>query len=289
MADKKISQLSSASTPLAGTEVLPILQSGSTMSVSAENITAGRAVSAASMTVSSGNVAFSSTGQRITGDMSSATIANRLAFQTSTANSNSSVTAIPNGTAVGASFSVINNSTPTNASLGGVTINSTEVRFQSAITGTGTYLPMTFYTNGAERARFSSAGGFSVGTTTDPGAGKLTAANGIVSTRVNPRVSSTTSTASITPDISAFDQYCVTAQAATLAINAPTGTPVDGNRLTFRILDDGTSRTLNWDATFTAIGVTIPTSTTINKTTYVGCVYNASATRWDVVAVTTQA
>ena len=112
----------------------------------------------------SGNLTFGSTGQRITGDMSSATIANRLAFQTSTTNGNSSVTAIPNGTAVGASFSVINNSTPTNASLGGVTINSTEVRFQSAITGTGTYLPMTFYTNGAERARLDTSGNLGIGT-----------------------------------------------------------------------------------------------------------------------------
>lgn len=38
MADKKISQLSGASTPLAGTEVLPIVQSGSTVKVSAENL-----------------------------------------------------------------------------------------------------------------------------------------------------------------------------------------------------------------------------------------------------------
>lgn len=39
MADKKISQLSAASTPLAGTEVLPIVQSGSTVKVSSDNLT----------------------------------------------------------------------------------------------------------------------------------------------------------------------------------------------------------------------------------------------------------
>lgn len=44
MADLKISQLTSASTPLAGTEVLPIVQSGSTVKVSVANLTAGRAV-----------------------------------------------------------------------------------------------------------------------------------------------------------------------------------------------------------------------------------------------------
>ena len=107
--------------------------------------------------------------------------------------------------------------------------------------------------------------------------------------RIDPRVSSTTSVASITPDISSFDQYAVTAQAVNLTINAPTGTPVDGNKLMFRILDNGTTRTLTWNATFTVIGVTLPTATTASKMVYVGCIYNAANTRWDVVAVSTQA
>ena len=47
MADKKISALTAASTPLAGTEVLPIVQSGSTVKVSVANLTAGRAVNMA--------------------------------------------------------------------------------------------------------------------------------------------------------------------------------------------------------------------------------------------------
>jgi hypothetical protein len=50
MADKKISQLTGASTPLAGTEVLPVVQSGSTVKVSAADLTAGRAVGALSFT-----------------------------------------------------------------------------------------------------------------------------------------------------------------------------------------------------------------------------------------------
>ena len=50
MADKKISALPAATTPLAGTEVLPIVQGGTTDQVSVANLTAGRAVSAASLT-----------------------------------------------------------------------------------------------------------------------------------------------------------------------------------------------------------------------------------------------
>lgn len=56
MADKKISALTAATTPLAGTEVLPIVQGGNTVKVSVANLTAGRAVSGTSLTASAGNV-----------------------------------------------------------------------------------------------------------------------------------------------------------------------------------------------------------------------------------------
>ena len=44
MADLKISQLTGATTPLAGTEVVPIVQSSTTRKVSIANLTAGRSV-----------------------------------------------------------------------------------------------------------------------------------------------------------------------------------------------------------------------------------------------------
>lgn len=47
MADKKISALTGAITPLAGTEVLPIVQGSTTVKVSVANLTAGRAVATA--------------------------------------------------------------------------------------------------------------------------------------------------------------------------------------------------------------------------------------------------
>ena len=50
MADKKISALTGASTPLAGTEVLPIVQSGTTVKVAVSDLTTGRAVSASDLT-----------------------------------------------------------------------------------------------------------------------------------------------------------------------------------------------------------------------------------------------
>jgi hypothetical protein len=52
MADVKISALPAATTPLAGTEVLPIVQSGTTDQVSVANLTAGRTVNGAAFTAS---------------------------------------------------------------------------------------------------------------------------------------------------------------------------------------------------------------------------------------------
>jgi len=65
MADLKISALTASTTPLAGTEVLPIVQSSTTKQVSVDNLTAGRAVSAASVTASTGNFVVGTSGQGI--------------------------------------------------------------------------------------------------------------------------------------------------------------------------------------------------------------------------------
>ena len=53
MADLKISQLTSATLPLAGTEVLPIVQSGTTSQVSVANLTTGRSFTALGMILTS--------------------------------------------------------------------------------------------------------------------------------------------------------------------------------------------------------------------------------------------
>jgi hypothetical protein len=53
MADTKISALPASTVPLAGTEVLPIVQSSSTKQVSVANLTAGRSFSALGMTLTS--------------------------------------------------------------------------------------------------------------------------------------------------------------------------------------------------------------------------------------------
>jgi hypothetical protein len=56
MANSKISALTSATTPLAGTEVLPVVQSSATTQVSVANLTAGRSVSGSNFVVTGSTI-----------------------------------------------------------------------------------------------------------------------------------------------------------------------------------------------------------------------------------------
>ena len=56
MADVKISGLPAATTPVAGTEVLPIVQSGATKKVSITDLTSGKTVPSTGFTLESGGI-----------------------------------------------------------------------------------------------------------------------------------------------------------------------------------------------------------------------------------------
>ena len=113
----------------------------------------------------SGNLTFTGTGNRITGDFSNATIASRVMFQSTTVNGNTGVGAIPNGTAVTSAWQAFSKPDPTNSSEGSLAVtDGFDVRISSGIRGTGTYLPMTFYTGGSERVRIGTSGLVGVGT-----------------------------------------------------------------------------------------------------------------------------
>jgi hypothetical protein len=137
---------------------------GGTYTMTAPVITGG-SVTGVTAVSTSGNLTFTGTGNRITGDFSNATLASRVAFQTSTTNGVTVVSSIPNGTGTQANFNVFNNSDPTNASDFRFLINSTEARLQAGIAGTGTYLPITMYTGGIERLRIETSGNVLIGKT----------------------------------------------------------------------------------------------------------------------------
>lgn len=100
-------------------------------------------------------------------------------------------------------------------------------------------------------------------------------------------VATTASSATITPNSDTTDMYTVTALATNPTFAAPAGTPHDGQPLLIRIKDDGTSRTLTWNAAYRAgTDFALPTSTTISKTMYVQFVYNTADSKWDAVGLT---
>lgn len=107
-----------------------------------------------------------------------------------------------------------------------------------------------------------------------------------------PSIQSVASSATVTPTF-ADDQVIITAQAAALNLANPTGTAIDGWGLVIRIKDNGTARAIAYNggsgSQYRAIGVTLPTTTVISKTLYLGMIFNNADTKWDVVAVAQEA
>jgi len=114
-------------------------------------------------TVSGNTTVFSGTGARIQGDFSTATLANRTAFQDKTVNNNTDMYVLPNGTGVSAGISMFNKSDPANSSYGGVSTNAFALNIYSASTGTGSTLPIAFVFNGTAVGSFDTSGRFLVG------------------------------------------------------------------------------------------------------------------------------
>jgi hypothetical protein len=105
---------------------------------------------------------------------------------------------------------------------------------------------------------------------------------------INPRVQTVTSAATVTPT-SLNDLVVITAQAAALTIANPTGTMVQGQALMIRIKDNGTARTIGFGTNYRAIGITLPTTTVISKTLYLGCIWNSTDTKFDVIGLNQEA
>lgn len=101
------------------------------------------------------------------------------------------------------------------------------------------------------------------------------------------RIGTETSSATSTPTSDSVDQWNVTALAEADAFAAPSGTPTNGQTLVIRIKDNGTARALTWNAAYRAgSDVTLPSTTVVNKTLYLGFIYNAADSKWDLVCAT---
>ena len=90
MADLKISALPAATVPLAGTEVLPIVQSGATKQVSIDNLTTGKTVSATTVNATTFDTVVAAAKLTVSGTSAVA----------SGTDANISITLTPKGTGV---------------------------------------------------------------------------------------------------------------------------------------------------------------------------------------------
>ena len=106
----------------------------------------------------SGNLTFTGTGQRITGDMSNATQSSRVTFQTSTTNGITGLEVIPNGTATSSLMTFSNTNDATNAGSIQVYVDNAASIINSNKRGTGTYLPLQFYTSNTNQMQIATDG-----------------------------------------------------------------------------------------------------------------------------------
>ena len=161
--------------------------------------------------------------------------------------------------------------------------------------------------NGGTGLATVTAGNYLVGDGTNPmvstapptgGFVGISATQTLTNKRITLRVSSTASIGSpLAWNSDNFDMYAATAQSGAFTINADTGTPTNGQKMMFRVEDNGTTRTITFKggssgafqpctSGFTVAGSDWTIATTANKALYIFCSYNSNTSRWDILAVT---
>ena len=95
--------------------------------------------------------------------------------------------------------------------------------------------------------------------------------------RNQPRTNSTTTAATLAPDLTVANVYFRTTQTATLTISAPIGTPVIGETLYIEV-SSVASQTLTINAIYIPFGAAFPAATTAGKSFLLTCTFNG--TNW---------
>jgi hypothetical protein len=105
-----------------------------------------------------------------------------------------------------------------------------------------------------------------------------------VSALAPPRIYTVASIATLTPDISTYDSFEITAQAEALTIANPTGAIGNFEGFVIRLTDNGTSRAISYGNKYRAFGSALPTATNIGKTIYLICIYNSTDDVYDTAS-----
>lgn len=131
-------------------------------------------------------------------------------------------------------------------------------------------------------------GGTTTGSFTTISAGSITVSGALtVSGLITPRVTALADSSSVTFNSNTTDiaTQANTQAAGALTINAPSGAPVNGQKLIFRLRSTNI-QTFSWNAAFqgsTDLG--LPTgSSGSNLYDYMGFIYNSTASKWQLIA-----
>jgi hypothetical protein len=208
---------------------------------------------------------------------------------TTNANLTGHITSTGNAAVLG-SFTIAQLSTAiSDANISGT--NTGDNTVATALTGTPSITVATVTTTGnielghATQNTLSASGGvLSIESVVIP---TVSSTNTLTNKRITQRVVTTTDDASAAIDVDVTDVYELSAVANATTFTL-TGTPTDGQKLIVRFKDAGVAKGLTWTG-FTAIGITLPTTTVASKWGYVGCVYNLAATQWQAIAYSVQA
>jgi hypothetical protein len=153
--------------------------------------------------------------------------------------------------------------------------------------GGGSYVKRTI--NGTtNKILINNGNGVSSNPTIDVGTDivQLSSTQTLTNKEVVNRVTSTASSSTPTPNESTDDVYIVTA----LAVNATFGNPgtgLNGQTLLIRVKDNGTSRTLAWNAAYRfSTEIPAPAATVAGSTMYLAFLFNAEDNKWDCCGIT---
>ena len=243
MADAKISALPASTTPLAGSEILPIVQSGVTKKVSVADLTAGRATSVSTLGVGTASpvAALSNTNATYAGGTAAdgllwRTLQNdwgvvlvaspaagagyALRTHTNDATSSSYPLAVSSGAGSGTfKFSVQGDGTTT------VTGGNLVIGTAGKGIDTSAAQPVTFNINSSEAVRIHASKGVSIGNTVDPGVNNLSVTGSVTAATIKSQVINTgVVAASGTVDIFKTGSYA-TYFTGILTIVAQNGSP----------------------------------------------------------------
>jgi hypothetical protein len=184
------------------------------------------------------------------------------------------------------------------SATGSIPLSQLDSDFTTIVTnvngmGNGT-VSFSAITNTGNAAIGTTSGSLGVGAVANASYKVYAVGNALFTQGIAARLYTAATDTFVDVDPNTYDQYSWTALASTLTFNlSPLTNANNGNKVIFRIKDNGVSRTLTWPTSgvgsFRVIGTVLPTATVVSKTLYVGCVYNFDDSVWDVIAVGQQA